>query len=203
MKRWLTAAIALAVSGAVSAALLIASNPSRDAVGVLAAAQDVPAGTTLSPGSIAVVRINVTVSRALLFSPGDQAALTGLRTTHNLLSGQLIQRSDVTVSPGDRRLVFLPLKDVPAVAPGSHVDLLLITGPTAQPSVQVFATGVEVRDSTSAGLVVVVAADKAAAFVYAGAAMRLAAVVSEAGGSPTAEVPVSSDQEAIALAGAT
>ncbi|HEY4450831.1 MAG TPA: SAF domain-containing protein, partial [Solirubrobacteraceae bacterium] len=159
MKRWLTAAIALAVSGAVSAALLIASNPSRDAVGVLAAAQDVPAGTTLFPGSIAVVRINATVSRALLFSPGDQAALTGLRTTHNLLSGQLIQRSDVTVSPGDRRLVFLPLKDVPAVAPGSHVDLLLITGPTAQPSVQVFATGVEVRDSTSAGLVVVVAAD--------------------------------------------
>jgi hypothetical protein len=166
-------------------------------------AHDVPAGGTLFPDSIAVVRMTNPENRALLFSPRDEAVLTGLRATHDLLSGQLIQRSDVTASSGDRRLVFVPLKDVPAVVPGSHVDLLVITGPTDQPMVQVFATGVEVRESTSAGLVVVVAAGKAAAFVYAGAAMRLAAVVSEPGGTPTAEVPVSSDQEAIALAGVT
>jgi SAF domain-containing protein len=205
LKRWLIAAAALVVSGAVSATLLIAANPARDAVEAIAAAHDVPAGSTLGADALALVRLDLAASRSLFFTRADEAAVSGLRATHDLMSGQLIQRSDVTSldSSTDRRLVFVPVKDVPPAAPGSRVDLLVVTGPSDHPTVQPFAIGIEVRSSTAAGLVLVVPAGRAAAFVYAGTAMQLAAVMAEPGSTQGAEVPVSTDQQAIEVASGT
>jgi SAF domain-containing protein len=202
LKRWLIAAFALIISGAVSAALLVASDPARDSIEVVAAIRDIPTGATLGADSLALVRANIAADPALFFTGRDETALAGLRATHDLVAGQLIQRSDVAPadSSPDRRLVFVPVKDVPPAAPGSRVDLLAITGPNDHPTVQPFALGVEVRSTTAAGLVLLVPASKAAAFVYAGSAMQLAAVMAEPGSSQGTEVPVSADQQAIDLA---
>jgi hypothetical protein len=199
-KRWLVAFAALAVGGGVSAALLIVANPTRDEVDVYVAAHDVPAGASLGADALAIERITVASGHPLLFRRGDESQLAGLHSSHDLASGQLIQRSDVMDSSlfADRRLVFLPVKDVPAAAPGSKVDLLVIGGTADRPTVVPFALGVEVRATVSGGLIVVIASRQAAAFVYAANAMRLAAVIAEPGAGDGAEVPVASPGEAMA-----
>lgn len=198
------AAVALGLSGAVSAGLLIAASPGRDAIDVVVAAQDVVAGTTLGRDSLTLTRVNLAGRADSLFTVRDEARLTGLRATHDLAAGQLIQRSDVTEPSvsADERVVFVPVKDVPPAAPGSRVDLLVITGSSDHPTVQPFALGVEVRSVASGGLVVVVPAGKAAAFVYAGSVLQLAAVMVEPGSGQAGEVPVSTDQQAIDVASA-
>jgi SAF domain len=200
MKRWLLALVALALGGGVSAALLVAANPARDTVEVLVAARDLPAGATLGPDVLALERINVAEGRSLLFSRRDESQLTGQRASHDLASGQLIQRSDVmdAKSLADRRLVFMPVKDAPAAVAGSKVDLLVIGGTADQPTVYPFALGVEVRSTVSGGFVVVVGSKAAAAFVYAAETMHLTAVVAEPGAADGVEVPISSPDEAIA-----
>jgi len=205
MKRWLIAAVALLVSAAVSAGLLIASNPARDSIEVIAAAQDVASGAILGPESLAPTRVDMKQNRSLFFTPAEEATLAGLRATHDLIAGQLIQRSDVAAvdSSSDRRLVFVPVKDVPPAVPGSRVDLLLITGSRDHPTVEPFALGVEVRSISASGLVLAVPAGKAAAFIYAGTAMQLAAVMAEPGSGQATEAPVSTDQQAIEVAGST
>jgi len=203
MKRWLIAGGALLVSATVSAGLLVASNPARDSVEVVAAAQDVASGAILGAESLTLERVAMTANRALFFTRADEAALASLHATHDLIAGQLIQRTDVASadSSADRRLVFVPVKDVPPAIPGSLVDLLVITGSHDHPTVLPFALGVEVRSITSSGLVLVVPAGKAAAFIYAGTAMQLAAVMAEPGSTQGSEVPVSTDQQAIDVAG--
>jgi hypothetical protein len=140
--------------------------------------------------------------RSLLFGRGDESELAGLRATHDLASGQLIQRSDVmdSTSFADRRLVFVPVKDVPVAVAGSKVDLLVIGGTADHPTVVPFALGVEVRSTVSDGLVVVVASKQAAAFVYAANAMRLAAVIAESGAADGGEAPISNPDQAMAAA---
>ena len=202
MKRWLAAASALAASVAVTASLLVFADPARGAVEVAVAARDISAGTAIDSGSIVFVRASVTGGEASLFTRRDARALYGLQASHDLLAGQLVQHADVEVAGAvDLRLVFVPVKDVPPVSPGSSVDLLAITGGPDHTLVQPFAVGVEVRAVTSTGLVVAVPAGKAAAFVYAGASMQLAAVVAEPGAARGAEMPVGTDQEAMAVAG--
>jgi hypothetical protein len=105
-----------------------------------------------------------------------------------------------STSFADRRLVFLPLKDVPAAGPGSKVDILVIGGTAAQPTVVPFAVGVEVRATVSGGLIVVVATRQAAAFVYAANAMHLAAVMADAGAADGTEGAISSPDQAMAAA---
>jgi hypothetical protein len=202
MKRWLVAIAALVIGGGVSAGLLVVANPSRDTFEVYAAARDLPAGAALGVDALALERINVSSGRSLLFGRGDEPELAMLRATHDLASGQLIQRSDVmdATSFADRRLVFVPVKDVPAAAAGSKVDLLVIVGTENHPAVLPFALGVEVRATVSGGLVVVVAAKQAAAFVYAASAMHLAAVIAEPGSAEGAEGAVSSADQAMAAA---
>ncbi|HUZ88051.1 MAG TPA: SAF domain-containing protein [Candidatus Baltobacterales bacterium] len=202
VKRWLVAFIALGLGAAVSAALLVFSNPSRDAVEVYVAAEDVPAGTVLAGGSVALARVNVGGAHQLLFTRADGAELAALRASHDLVAGQLIQRSDAAASdsPADRRLVFVPLQNVPPSPPGSRVDLLLLDGGPDHLTVEPFALGVEVRSSSPAGLVLVVAAERAAAFVYAGAEMHLAAVIAEPGASGGSESPVSTTDQAVQVA---
>src|ERR1700704_2038285 len=113
MKRWVVALAALLVGGSVSAALLFFANPARDAADVYVAARDVPAGASLGPDVIALERVSLTSGRSLLFGRGDETALVGRRASHDLASGQLIQRGDVVDASSfvDRRLVFLPIKD--------------------------------------------------------------------------------------------
>ena len=194
--------MALGIGGAVSAALLILANPGRDAIDVYVATRDLPAGASLGADAIAIERMPIASRRSLVFGRGDEPRLAGLRASHDLVSGQLIQRSDVmdTRSAADRRLVFVPVKDVPAAAPGSKVDLLVIGGVPDHPTVIPFALGVEVRSSNANGLTVMVTSRQASAFVYAADAMRLVAVIAEPGAAEGAEGPVSSSTEALAAA---
>lgn len=202
LKRWLIALAAIVVGAGVSAALLVAADPARSATDAYVAARDLPAGAVLSPDSIQLERVSIAGGTALLFMRGDEARLITMRAAHDLAAGQLIQRGDVMAEKSfvDRRLVFIPLGAVPAAATGSTVDLFLIGGTADHPTVVPFAQGIEVDATVSGGLVVVVPARQAAAFVYAAAMLHLAAVVAEPGASEGAEVPVASVDDAIALA---
>jgi hypothetical protein len=202
MKRWLVALAALMMGGGVSAALLIASNPDRDTTEVYAAARDVSPGSSLTTDVIALERVNVIRSRAVFFTRGDESKLASLHATHELMSGQLIQRSDVAEASSipDRRLVFVSVKDAPPVSTGSKVDLLMISGAADHLSVAPFALGVEVRASIQGGLVLVVSSRDVSAFVYAASAMHLVAVIAEPGAAAGGEVPVSSPDQAVAVA---
>jgi hypothetical protein len=202
MNRWWAALAALVVGGGVSAVLLMVADPAHNAIYVYVAAHDLPAGASLGSDALAVERINVASDRSLLFVRGEETELVGMRASHDLASGQLIQRSDVmdANAMADGRLVFVPVKDAPAAVAGSKVDLLVIGGTLEHPTVAPFATGVEVRASVSGGLVVVVASKQAAAFIYAANAMHLAAVIAEPGATDGVEGVISSPDQAIAAA---
>jgi hypothetical protein len=202
MRRWVTALLALAIGGSVSAALLVFTNPDRDAVEVYAAAKDIPVGSAIAPDSVVLVRVSAAGLPPLLFRRVDATKLSGLRATHDLAAGQLIQHSDASSqdSIADRRLVFIPVKDVPPASLGSKVDLLVVDGSPDHLSVSPFALGVEVRASLAGGLVVVVSSRQAPAFVYAAIALRLTAVIADAGTSSSAEGAVSTAEQAIAVA---
>jgi hypothetical protein len=202
MRRWATAVVALALGAGVSASLLMFANPDRNAVEVYAAARDIPAGGAIAPESVVLVKINSTGLPGLPFKSGDQAALAGMRATHDLAAGQLIQRSDATRldAIADRRLVFVAVKDAPPAPAGSRVDLLAVDGSQDHLSVSPFALGVEVEASVAGGLVVVVSSKQAPAFVYAALAMHLTAVVAAAGTAGGAEGAVSTAEQAMAVA---
>lgn len=202
MRRWATAVLALGLGVGVSTALLVFANPERNAVEVYAAARDIPAGSAIASDSVVLVRVNATGLPPLLFRSSDQATLTGMRATHDLAAGQLIQRSDASRPDAipDRRLVFLPVKDAPPAPAGSRVDLLVVDGTPDHLYVSPFALGVEVQASVSGGLVVVVSSKQAPAFVYAAVAMHLTAVIAGAGTAGGAEGAVSTAEQAIAVA---
>jgi len=202
MRRWVTALLALAMGVGVSAALLVFANPDRNAIEVYAAARDLPAGTALTSDSLVLVRIGGTSLPPLLFRSGDHVTLFGLRATHDLAAGQLIQRTDV-IKPDaipDRRLVFVPVKDAPPAIAGSRVDLLVVDGSPDHLSVSPFALGVEVQSSVAGGLVVMVSSRQAPAFVYAALAMHLTAVMAGSGTGPGGEGAVSTAEQAMAVA---
>ena len=199
MARWIVAAAALGLGGAVSAGLLVFANPARGAVDVFIAARDVPAGTRL--GDAIALEPMFVAGTSQVFTRRDGVALPSLVSTHALIAGQVIQRSDAAPAPLDVRLVMLPIKDAPAVAPGSRVDLMSVTtDATGSISVQPFALGIEVRSSSGGGLVVAVTSREAAAFVYAAAAMHLVAVVAEPGSAQGSEAEVSTPAEATQVA---
>ena len=193
---------ALLAGGGVSAGLLVAADPSRGSVEAYAAARDVPAGAGLTQDAIQLTRVAIAGGTSFLFTRRDVDRLMTLRAAHDIGAGQLIQRSDVMAptSIADRRLVLVPLSAVPTVPAGAKVDLLLIAGSADHPTVAPFALGVEVVASASGGLVVAVPAKAAAAFVFAGATMHLAAVVVEPGAAEGAELPVATADDAMALA---
>jgi hypothetical protein len=201
-KRWLVALAALVAGGGVSAALLMFADPTRSAVDVYAAARDLPAGASLSTDAIELKRVSIEGGSAQLFTVGEESRLSALRAAHDIPAGQLIQRGDVmsATSVSDRRLVFVPVGQVPVMSAGARVDLLLIAGTADHPTVEPFALGVEVQGAVSGGLVVAVPAKEAAAFVYAAATMHLAAVVAEPGAAYTTEAPIASPEDAIAIA---
>ena len=202
MRRWLVALAALMIGGAVSGTLMVVDNPARDTSEVYVAARDVQAGSPLASDVIALERVKVASSRTLLFARGDESRLATLQATHDLVSGQLIQRSDVTATAtvADRRLVFVPVKDAPPAPPGARLDLLVVAGTPDHVYVAPFALGVEVRSSVAGGFVVVVPSKQAAAFVYAAGVMHLVAVIAEPGTASGVEEAVSSPDQAMAMA---
>jgi hypothetical protein len=202
MKRWMVALASLLVGGGVSAALLIAADPERYAVDVYVAAHDLPAGAGLAADAIRLARVSSDGGTATLFTRDDLTELTTMRAAHDLSSNQLIQRNDVigATAAADSRLVFLPVKDAPAAPPGSKVDLLVIGGTPDHPTVQPFAAGVPVESSAAGGIVIVVPSRQAAAFVFAAGVMHLVAVVAKPGAADGEEIPISSPDEAAAVA---
>src|SRR5216684_7630945 len=201
MRRWATAVLALGLGVSVSAALLVYASPDRNTVEVYAAARDIPAGSSISSDSVVKVRVNSTGLPSLLVIGSDQATLTGMRATHDLAAGQLIQRTDEAKLEAipDRRLVFVPVKDAPPATAGSRVDLLVVDGAPDHLSVSPFALGVEVQASVGGGLVVVVSSRQAPAFVYAAVAMHLTAVMAGAGAGAGSEGAVSTEEQAMAV----
>jgi hypothetical protein len=193
MKRWMIALAALLAGGGVSAVLLVVADPSHGSVDAYAAARDLPAGAQLSYDSIQLERVSMAGGTALLFTRGDDSRLLAMRASHDITAGQLIQRGDVVgaASFADRRLVFIPITAVPATSPGAKVDLLVIGGTADHPTVVPFALGVAVDAAVSGGLIVSVPAKEAAAFVFAGATMHLAAVIAEPGAAEGTETPIS------------
>jgi len=202
MRRWVTSLLALGLGVGVSAALLVFANPDRNAVDVYAAARDIPAGSAFASDSVVLVRMNATSVPPLLFRRGDETTLAGMRATHDLAAGQLIQRTDATKPDAipDRRLVFVPVKDAPPALAGSRVDLLVVDGSLDHVSVSPFALGVEVQSVIAGGLVVVVSSKQAPAFVYAAVAMHLTAVIAGAGAGAGSEGAVSTVEQAMAVA---
>ena len=202
VKRWMVALAALLVGGGVSAALLVAADPDRNAIEVYAISRGVPAGAAITGDVLGHQRVNVAGGAALFFTRNDEQELVSMRAAHDLSSGQLIQRSDVTAatSAADRRLVFIPVKDAPPAAAGSRVDILVIRGSAESPVVEPFALGVEVKQAATGGIVVAVPSRQAAAFVFAASAMRMVVVVAEAGAADGAEATISSPDQAIAVA---
>lgn len=200
MKNWMVAAVAIAMGVAVSAALLVLTNPARTDVEVYALARSVAAGDAIAPDALRLERIAAEDSTTSLFTQHDASQLAAARAAHDLIAGQLLQRSDVAEAGAvlDERLVFLPVKDAPPAAAGEKVDLFVIGGTADSPTVVPFALGVEVRAVVTGGLVVAVPSKQAAAFVYAGEVMRLVAVVAADGAPTGSEEPITTPDQALA-----
>src|SRR5579859_985066 len=202
MKNWVVAVLALAMGGAVTAALLVFANPARGQVEVFAAAHDIPAGAIITRDLVHSEAVLIPDGTGSFFSAGDGAQLVGLRAGHDLAAGQLIQRADVippSATP-DERLVFIPVKDAPPAAPGARLDLLMVDGTADRPDIVPFALGVEVRAVVTGGFIIAVPSRQAAAFVYAAEVMRLVAVVGAPDSAPGSEAPVGAPDEAQAIA---
>src|SRR5690348_11648289 len=109
MKNWMVAGVAVAMGVAVSAALLVLTNPSRDQVEVFTMARSVAAGDVIAPDAL---RLEPVMARSTtsLFTRTQESALANARAAHDLMAGQLLQRSDVADAQSllDQRLVFLP-----------------------------------------------------------------------------------------------
>jgi SAF domain-containing protein len=201
-RRIAVAAAALLVGLGTAGTLLALAggSPARDAY---VASADLPAGSAFDADGVHLARVSLDAAQfGQAFSAQQSGQLFKLRASHDLVAGQLLQRSDTTAgssSGGGRALVLLPLKSSPPLRAGDRVDLLLLSGSADRTAVTLFAAGVRVAAVAADGPVLDVASRQAAAFVYAGAALRLVAVpVGPGAGSD--ELPVSSAAEAGAAA---
>jgi hypothetical protein len=169
MKNWILPALAIAMGVAVTAALLVYTNPSRTAVDVYALARSVAAGDVIAPDALRLETIVIAGGATSLFKRGDEPQLQDARAAHDLVAGDLLQRGDVAAesSMSDRRFVLLPVKDAPPAVAGQKVDLFTIGGTQDAPSIIPFALGVPVESVVSGGLVVAVPSKEASAFLYA------------------------------------
>ncbi len=202
MKNWMVALVALAMGGAVSAALLVFANSSRGEVDAYAVTQDLASGSVITREALRLEPVFISAGDASLFTRADASQLVGLRAGHDLTAGQLLQRGDVLApaAVSDERLVFVPIKDAPPAAPGSKLDLLLVSGTVDQPAIVPFALGVEVRAVVTGGFLVAVPSRQAAAFVYAAEVMRLVAVVAGPDAGTGSESPIGAADQALAVA---
>ena len=200
MKNWMVAVVAIAMGVAVSAALLVLTNPARTEIEVYALARSVAAGDAIASDALRLEPIVAEDSTTSLFTQHDASQLAGAHAAHDLIAGQLLQRSDVADPQAalDERLVFLPVKDAPPASAGQKVDLFVIGGTADSPTVLPFALGVHVQAVVTGGLVVAVPSRQATAFIYAGEVMRLVAAVAADGAPVGSEEPISTPDQALA-----
>ncbi len=193
LRRWLVALAALTLGAATSGGILVLANPDAGAIDAYVAARDVPPGSPIQPDMVQLQRVKLGATAVFAFSTARAGELFRSRAAHELLSGQLIQNSDLAPAkgPADLRLVYVPVHGVPPLAPGDRVDLLTVTGSADRLTVAPFLLGVEVRLQTPDGLVAAVTSEQAVALLYASTAVRLAAVVAAPGTAPGAETSVS------------
>lgn len=198
----MVATLALLLGGGTAAVLLVAANPEAGSERVITAAHDLPAGAALDSGALAVLTVRLGAAGALAFGETAEAQLEGLRTTHALLAGQVIQRSDVTSAEARGsaalRSLVVPVRSAPPVVAGDHVDLLAVTGSGGSTAVLPFAVGLLVRAQLSGALVVAVDPAQAGALAYVGVTTPLIAVA--ASGGAGGEPPVDTLQQAQDLA---
>lgn len=203
MRRWLVTAAALATGAATTALLLWYGSPERGTVLAYVLTRDVPAGSTIGLESVRLQPFRLAPGVRLPLGPGSERRLQTEPAAHDLGAGQLIQAADLAAAQApvpDRRLVLVPVKEVPPVAPGDRVDLLLITGSAERTAVVPFVLGLEVHAVSPAGLVVVASSRAASGLVYAGATSRLVAVAADRSARKGQEPAVSSMEDATAVA---
>jgi Flp pilus assembly protein CpaB len=199
-RRWLVAAAALGAGGLVTVALLVytgSQSATQDEVYV--AVRDVPAGAPLAPDTVRLDHVRLGAAGAAAIGPGAARLLLGSRAAHDLIAGQLVQRSDLAAADSgpDRRRVLIPVKDLPPVTAGDRVDLLLVSGGSVAP----FVFNLEVVAAGSSGLVVSAPSRAAAALVWAANGGHLVAVVADPGARHGDEQPVGSLEQAEAALG--
>lgn len=201
MFRRIAIAAAALLVGLGSAATLLALAGGAPARDVYVTSTDLPAGSAFDADSVHPARVSLDAAQlALVFTAGQAGDLYRRRASHDLVAGQVVQRSDTEsgeAAGGGRALVLLPLKSAPPLHAGDRVDLLLLNGSGDRVAVTLFAAGVRVAAAAQEGPVLDVASRQAAGFVYAGAALRLVAVPVTAGAGSD-ELPVSSATEAAA-----
>lgn len=194
------AALSVGLGTAVTLLVLTGGAPSRD---VYVATTDLPAGGAFDADSVHLARVSLDAAQlGQAFAAGEQADLFKRHASHDLVAGQVVQRSDSAgagAAAGGRALVLLPLKSSPPLHVGDRVDLLLVGGSAERTTVTLFAGGVRVAGLAQDGPVLDVASRQAAAFVYAGAALRLVAVP-VVPGAGSDEIAVTSAAEAGAAA---
>ena len=199
MRRLLVGLAALAAAGLTSGGLLLATDAGRGTQAAYTLTRDVPAGAPIALDALRVERVQLAGAAPAALGPSLRTAPARLVASHELHAGQLLQRGDVDTgrAGGERRAVFVPLRDVPGAVPGGRVDLFSVTGPGDRPVVTPVALDVEVRAGTASGLVLVVGARQAPALVFAGAALHLVAVAAEPGSGRAEEAAVSSLDQAL------
>ena len=197
------AAVALLVGIAAAAGSLAYSSFAGSARTFFAAAHDLPAGAPLMADSIQPVRAAMDPAQAAAaFGSADRTRLLGALTRHELAAGQLIQRADVEAAGGrgGSALVAVPMKDLPPLRAGDHVDLFALVGSADKLVAEPFAWSVPVAAVTQSGLVLRVGERQELAFVYAAGTMRLAAVLSGSPQPPGGAGSISSPEQALEAA---
>lgn len=194
------ALLALALGGGTAAVLLVAANPDAGTERVYAAARDLPAGAAVDAGSLEVVTVRLGPAAGLAFAESAGPGPLGLRATHELLAGQVIQRSDVAAAQAAAALrsLVVPVRSAPPLAAGDRIDLLAVTGPPNSAVVVLFASGLLVRAQIGGSVVVAVDPAQAGALAYAGVTTPLIAV--QASGGDGGEQPVATIEQAEDLA---
>lgn len=202
MRRFIVAAAALGAAALTSGGLLLATARGQGPDEVYVLARDLPAGAPLTQDALATARLQLGPASAGALHAGSRPSALSAVAAHDLRASQLLQRSDLAPAgapAGDRRAVFVPLKEVPAVAAGSRIDILSVTGPPDRPLVSPLALDLEVRSASQSGIVVSLPARQAPALVYAVAAVRLVAVTADAGARRADEPAVTSLDQAVEM----
>jgi len=195
------AAAALVAGGLVTGALLLYTGAQARATDeVYVAVRDVPAGAPLAPDSLRLDRMRLGTAGGAVLGPAAARLIFASRAAHDLVAGQLVQRSDLATAESgpDRRRVLLPVKDAPPVSPGDRVDLLLLLNGGA---VVPFFFNLEVVSTQPAGLVVSAPSRAATALVWASQGGRLVAVAADPGARRGDESAVASLEQALAAVG--
>lgn len=195
MRRWFVAAAALVLGGGMAALLLASSNPNAGTQDVFVAARDLPAGTQLVPDAVRLAPVKLGGAAQLAFDATTASKLYSLRATHDLMAGQVIQRSDAALGKeADARVVLVPVRSAPPLVAGSRIDLLAVTGPPDHPVLIPFAAGLLVSAQAGGSLVIAVDAQQASALAYAALTVPLVAVLTS--GSAGGEQPVATVEQA-------